>query len=201
MESYIRLKTKKVPANAATLMGNAVTRKFYEQFIDQKFATELRAFLRMLRDGRSNMEIYNITLKAGAPRQVNIGAKLRQRADILANAEDWENPEWTKILAATKAEVLDLLDRNFTFEWRLSTSFRDLAFYVNGTPAAAAKHLGLKGDKAKKKLAEIIHASAAGRSKRDVEKLIGELRKENKMRDLVTQIKMSLELKGFIYLP
>lgn len=202
MPKFMRFKSKKIEISSELLLENKVTRKYFEQHLASKHVPEYVYFFHFLRKKKSNEFIFKNCIRDYAPHQININTIQVKNGERLAAENDWNNPEWGDIIDLCRVEALSILDRGYILNsWLESKYFRELAFLVNGTPAAAAKYLGLKSEKAKKKLGRIIVASAACESKRDVEKLIRELREENGIKDLVPQIKMRLEFKAFIYIP
>lgn len=142
--------------------------------------------------------LYGRYLSPKSATQINLDSKLQGAFDKLAEAKDWKNAAWGKLLDAARNEANHMFLRDTKPKILKS---KEYAAYVEanrpkktGDPAKAAKLLGI-GDIAKLKKA--FEYKAKGDSK-NADKLMDEIAKEEKMKDKAAAIWKSLEKAGLV---
>lgn len=142
--------------------------------------------------------IYPKYIDAKAKSQVNLTSKLFEAMGKLASAKDWKNGLWDGLLKLAKAEIEKMWNGDVAKRFVASSEYK--AWEIAKTPkkkadpAKAAKLLGIKDVV---KLKKALDAGIAG-DKATAHKLLGELAKEEKLKDKAEQIMKSLEKAGLV---
>lgn len=142
--------------------------------------------------------LYGRYLSPKGAMQINMDSKLQAAFNKLAEAKDWKNPAWPKLLESARKEADTLFMRDTKGKILKS---KEYAAYLaantpkkTGDPAKAAKLLGI-GDVTKLKKA--FEYRAKGDSK-NADKLLDEIAKEEKMKDKAAAIWKNLEKAGLV---
>jgi hypothetical protein len=139
--------------------------------------------------------IYPKYIEDKAPLQVNIKAKTKKAADLLAKTGDFDNKAWEKIISKAKEEVQDMCRLDVFPEFYKSKEYQDYCKKEKmGDPKKAAKVLGISNIKL---LTQAMEAAATGDDK-EAKKLLEKLAKEEKIKSDYEAMIKALEKANLI---
>jgi hypothetical protein len=144
--------------------------------------------------GNNYEVIYKKYLDSKSKDQVNCDSKVYKAGEILASKSDWDNKAWPKIVAMGKKSVGNSLDNDLGAFYS-SSFYKDFMVKSNmGSPAKAAKILGISDPK---KLKLMMEAQVVG-NKKLAKKLWDEIAKKEKIKDKYESTMKTLQKSGLV---
>ena len=97
--------------------------RFVKVFFNHLVAELSSENLLFYKGGFDPRTAYPLFIRLGARHQINISGAQRQPMDDLAAAEDWDNPEWARLLSDARTEVLQVMQNDSLSRFWTSEAF------------------------------------------------------------------------------
>ncbi len=183
------------PDQVMEIMADRNLGKLFRAFLKSKLASENSDFLDLVAKRFDPKKIYPKFIDPKASGNINVSHANRKRAMDLAEANDFKNSEWKKIMRDLCNEIEYLLQQNFVVTFWKYKPFLEFhnARAVNkmkGDPLKAARLLGVSDPRAVKSLM-VAHATGDQKGAKTItDKLAAtpELKKKKVKSSMITNL-------------
>lgn len=193
--------TQTYPEKVMAIMASPNLGKLFRAFVKTRMADENTLFLDAVAKRFDPQKLYPKFIDPKAPKTINVAYPGRKKAMDLAEANDFKNTQWKKLMNSFCDQVEALLQQNFVDAfWKhkpfLEYHSAQAEKNIKGDPLKAAALLGVSDTRAMKSL---MIAHAAGNEK-DVKTItaklaaVPELKKKKVKSNMITKMLRNAKL-------